>query len=673
MVTVTHRHGKKCELIASLGLPHDTPLIEWHSPTLIPAPEPAAVVPLHDEDGTATTVTLDVPAFAEPGGLVVITGSSYGGSTTVVCADPRVSLIAGYGDGTFRVWAGYLKGTDAKAWDDPFLVTTTGGGGNCTANLSTLDRGIAYGRVSAVVNAPTKVAAVPVLPGATGVLVLARAWDFVVSGVTITPPAGYTFLGIGDRTKTRTAVFYWSGAGGNPAGNFTADGDSGALQLCTVEVLSDQERAPHLYGWTDNPDRTAALVDYASTHGRTSPTVNTEALTGRVNLARYFLDDVPVTGERFRLTLNADVAAALGVDDDERPRFTGEITDVTNPADGGLSVVTVTALGRRARLNRLPVTMSRPQETDGERMYRILFKARATLPLDLGTIEDGSVTLLESHTLAVPASQLVDQVTADSLGQLVEHRSGRLDYQDADHRRGRTSAVTLAGDQHLIQPFSWQQNIAAIVNDATALYGPESDRRQVRLTDPISANPDTGAGPYPFTFDTQLVAQSDASALLTGLVGRYSRPSWWLPSVLVELYRTAGDQLAALVQLTHGDQITAEGLPPDGAFTAGDVFVEGTTETHNAHGWTLSLAVADPRLAGAGIRWVDVPRFLRWVDVDPDLTWFDVATITDPYDLGRPVADGGDESEATEVVLIVDGGDSADRGLAYDYELEGTP
>lgn len=619
MITVQHRHGHKCALIAALGLPHDTPLIEWHDRTPVALAAVVSLIPFQATGGWKYLQVAKADATNR-------SASDYNDSTWTIGAAPWSGGASADGSGSF-----------------PAGVTAWGTGTDLWARR--------------IVEAP--------------------------AGIPMTL-----------KVRSEVAAIYWNGVNVDNFGNAAVDSPMtehttvipGASVLgsnvLAIRFKDDavtvgpgtyaDAQVTYAYAWTEyqwtlNPDRTAALVDYEATHGRPTPTQNVEPLVGTVRLARYLVDSIPVTGDRYRLTLNADVATALGVNADEMPRFTGEITDVDVTADGDLSVITVNGLGRRARLNRVPVTTSRPQETDGERVRRILAQASITLPLDVGGTDSGTVTLLEDAPQAVPAQQLIDQVTADSLGQLVEHRSGRIEYHDAGHRRGLSSLATLTGDQHLIQPFSWRQGVASIVNDASATYGPDGDRETVRVVDPTSADPDVGAGPYPVSLDTQLATAADAYALLTDLVGKYSRPSWWLPSVLVELYRTAGDQLAALLGLSHGDKITATDLPPDGAFTDGDVFVEGTTETHNARTWALSLAVADPALAGAGLRWLDLPRFLRWTDVTPGITWLDVATIADPYGLGTPVAGAGDADDIA--ALIVNGGNASTT--SWDYVLSG--
>lgn len=394
------------------------------------------------------------------------------------------------------------------------------------------------------------------------------------------------------------------------------------------------------YTWQADEDRTAALVSYQVEHGRKSPLDNVGALTCTVNLARENLTDpIPTAGERFRLTLSEAVGTALGVDSAEWPRFTGEITDVEvldgtqhhRPDAPTLTIVQVTAVGRMARLGRVPVPRFRRRaELDGRRVGVILTVAERYLDYELGTIDPGTVDLMAIDEENGNAGGLLAQVTVDSLGQLVEHRSGRLDWHDAEHRRDLVSAVTLDGPSHMIRPFRWSQAIGTVVNMATVVYG--DARKSITVTDSDSADIATGLGPYGVTVETQLADRSAAHSLGSTIVGRYARPAWMLPEVVVDVVRTAGAQAGGVLALSHGDKITASGLPTDGPFTAGDLFVEGTTEAFSRTAWRVALAVADPTIAGVGLRWMDVPETETWAGVTPTLTWLDMATA-EPADL----------------------------------------
>lgn len=647
------------KLLDALGLPLDTGVVEWQTYGAVPELIATTSAGSPTSGGTSIVVPID-PARTEGDLLVLVAGRLDGMTTPPGWTLVDEALTETVPAGALAVYTRTSDGTETA-------VTVEGPSSNLYAGIVAVIRNPATAVVTvteaqdpaaATFNAPQ-----PEVPGDV-VLSFARIdGDNSAGDEAITTISGDTLEHVSLVDTFGSTL--WELAATEGPGAFSTGVFDGSTNWLGVTVAVGASGGT---GWSKHEGRSSALVGYSTTHGRPSPLDNVGPLTGSVQLARTMIGSIPTGGERFRLALSADVGTALGVPQEEWPRFTGEITDVDVTAEGDLSIVSVTGVGRSSRLARVPIVTIRPAELDGERVRRALYQAAWLLPLDLGTFDPGTVTVRaeDYSTGGNNARGVVDQITQDSLGQLVEHRSGRLDWHDAEHRRDLVSVVTLTGSDHIIKPFRWAQSVATVVNDAEVTYGPAEARATVRVTDSVSADVVNGLGPYGVQLDTTLDAEEDAYALASTVVGRYAQPSWMLPDLTVDVVRTAGDQAGAVLALTHGDKVTASGLPPDGAFTAGDLFVEGTTETYTRTAWRVSLAVADPAIAGVGIRWLDVDPELQWRHVDPDVTWLDAATIA-AADVGDPVdiVDGGSAS-STDTETIDGGSATSTDADTYD-------
>lgn len=374
--------------------------------------------------------------------------------------------------------------------------------------------------------------------------------------------------------------------------------------------------------WTLDEPRSLALMGWTITTGRTSPRDRVPPAVATVTIAAwddYAAAGLPQLGERFRLALSPKLAA-LGIDEADLPRFTGEVTDVD--LDPDTRVLAVTGVGRFARQGRLPVDgTSWPVEREGARVARIIAAAGA----EPGTLDPGRVDLA-AHTAIADASSLAGIVSDSTTGQLVERRDGALDWHDADHRRDVDQLLELDASE-LLAGFRWAQHVGDLTNAVTARYA----GGEVTVEDSVSVE---DRGRYPASLETLLTAPAAAQAIAGLIVGRYGRPVWLLPAVMVDLLRTLDrSELGAGVKLGHGHRVQLTGLPAGGPYTDRDAYVEGVTETLTPRAWRLTATVADAQLSGAPLRWRDVPAGVRWTDVRDGLRWLDVALIQDPADL----------------------------------------
>lgn len=366
-------------------------------------------------------------------------------------------------------------------------------------------------------------------------------------------------------------------------------------------------------------------------HGRSSPDQQPDAATCTFAVRSSALTALPTIGDAVLVELSDDAATWLDLSgpawDAVKTRFTGRVTDVTARPDSavlGPSLVTVTAVGRRARLGGVLLSGSWPAETDGDRAGRILTAASTAAGAPVGDVDAGTVTVLARDVTDADALGLLDQLAVDSGGTLVDLRDGSLCWYDAAHRRDTPLAVELRPDQVLSSVVA-AQKLGDIVNGLTVQYGPGGSS-SVSAVDAVSADPVTGYGPFGATVTTQLADVDAAQAFADLTVGRRSRPRWQLNELAVDLLRTVTPaEAAALLGLEHAALIAVTGFPTSGPYAAARLWVEGWTETLSRHAWSLVLSVSDYGRSGAAPRWVDVPSDLTWADVPTDISWLTAA------------------------------------------------
>lgn len=361
-------------------------------------------------------------------------------------------------------------------------------------------------------------------------------------------------------------------------------------------------------------------------HGRSSVDQQPDAATATLVVDRAAFTELPTIGDELRVELGADVRWWLGLTDAAwtaaRPRFVGELTDVTVSARSditGPQLVTLAAVTRRARLGRTFVGGAPwPQELDGARAARILDDAAG---LTVAAGDPGTVQVLARDVDRQPALGLLDDLARSTGGVLVETRDGAIRWHDAAHRSARPPAVTLPAAD-VIAPAATAQSLAGLVNSLTVHYG---GSEQLQLA--ASASVDR-YGPQAADVPTELATRADARLFGRLLLGRRARPRWSTPGLTVDLIRTVPDADTAgrLLGLEFGDLLAVTGFPSAGPFSTAQLWVEGWTETVTRTGWRLAVDVSDYQLTATPLRWRDVPPDLAWSDVPTDLAWIDART-----------------------------------------------
>lgn len=369
------------------------------------------------------------------------------------------------------------------------------------------------------------------------------------------------------------------------------------------------------------------VISAAVTRWRTRPDSRNDPAMATIVLAAapFTTIELPELGDTVVVELTAAALAWSGATDPWR--FVGRVTDAdARPATPRHpATVRLMAVGPQANLAVKIGAVPWPEHTDGDRADAILAAAiTADMATDdylaVATVDPGQVTVLAQDVDATAAAQLLEDLAADSGGELVEGRDGRLSWHDSEHRRGTTGpAVTLTTAQVLATP-AWRKQLSGLVNDVTIGYGAATPQATLQVVDQAAVD---RVGRHAASRGTQLVDQPTATSRANDLVGRWGRPAWRLEAITVDLTRSVLPAAAGeLLGLSFADLIAVTALPdPAGALTDAQLWVEGITENLTRDAWRLQLAVSDFRLSGPATRWVDVNPAVTWATTPTDLSW----------------------------------------------------
>lgn len=357
--------------------------------------------------------------------------------------------------------------------------------------------------------------------------------------------------------------------------------------------------------------------------GRSRPDDRYAPATASFTVLRSALPALPTLGQSVILELTPEALAHFGASDTARVRFSGRITDAHSapPRRGQAAQVAIVATGNRSRFGQVKIADAPwPAELDGARAARILTLANGQdAGITLGVNDPGVYTVLALDIDNADPGALLDQLAADTGGDLVETRAGLVRWADANARGRIASALTLAAND-VINDLRFGQVLAGMLNDLRLEYGGAGAFVQVTDTVAIGA----GVGRYASSQTSQISSPADASSRATDLVGRKGRPRWRCDDGLtVDLLRTLDPaQAAALLQADlPAILLTLTGFPAEGPFITGRVWVEGWTETLTRDHWRLALDVSEYGETAPAPRWADVPTSYTWATMPADLSW----------------------------------------------------
>jgi hypothetical protein len=282
-------------------------------------------------------------------------------------------------------------------------------------------------------------------------------------------------------------------------------------------------------------------------------------------------------------------------------RFRGRVTSV-KAAEAGGNVVAweIIATGEQARLGSTPVKITRPAETDVDRVQAIA--AAAGVAIDI--VGDPGPTLLEDN-IDRDALGAIHEVCAWSGGLLWQQKDGTLTY--GTMHRGEVMPEWRIACPFVADGIEWQRKTDAIVNHVTVTYG-DPQAQDTYRDDPSIAK----WGFHHRDVDSKCATAADASSLAAAILARRRTPRWVMPGVLLLRDKATSSDWAQVTNMDigHTALIDVETVPTPvpGAITTWTV--EGWVETWEANGRRVQLALSETRIGGP----------IPWSEAD-DETW----------------------------------------------------
>jgi hypothetical protein len=285
-------------------------------------------------------------------------------------------------------------------------------------------------------------------------------------------------------------------------------------------------------------------------------------------------------------------------------RFTGHITSLRAiEVNGEIEAWSAVAIGPLARLGRVPVDLSRPEETDVDRVAAIAADAGVTV-----------------QVVGTPGPTLVaDNINRDALGALheVAASSGALVWQQRDgtitygtmYRHDEMPQWRIACPM-VLDGVEWTRDSATVVNHITVIYGVEqnppaqamNEQQETFRDDPSIAE----WGYRHLDLQTLCADLSDATLLATAVLARRAQPRWVMPGVVVLRDNATDAEWVPVAQLDFGHtaliDVTEAPAPTPGLMTPWTV--EGWVELWEPSGRRIQLALSEHRL-GAPRTWDD--------------------------------------------------------------------
>jgi hypothetical protein len=286
-------------------------------------------------------------------------------------------------------------------------------------------------------------------------------------------------------------------------------------------------------------------------------------------------------------------------------RFAGTITSLDAIEERG--VVTryrVQATGVQAQLGFTPVLLSRPVETDVERVQAIAAAAGVTI----GIVGTAGITLAADE-IDRDALAALHEVCVNSGGLLWQTPGGAIMYGPLNHREHPPVATVPCG--HLLDGVEWRQDLELVINHVVLKWGdPET---QDTFRDDTSIDQ---WGMRHIELATKAADRTQAGVLGALIIARRAWPYWRTPGVLVDMNNDADPTTFAVADLDVSDKILVPVSTDPGPLPAPVVewLVEGWVETYTAGGHDLQLALTDAaRSTTSGVR--------NWAEQRAGGTW----------------------------------------------------
>lgn len=293
------------------------------------------------------------------------------------------------------------------------------------------------------------------------------------------------------------------------------------------------------------------------------------------------------------------------------PRFIGTIAGIkANSRYGAVQSWDIEAVGKQARLGFLPVTLTRPQESDIARVQALC----AAVSTPVRVIGNVSLTLAAG---AVDRDLLgaLHEVCESTGGVLWQAMDGTLCYGTADHREALPDPVGVLPCEVINEELEWDSAVEQIVNSVSVSWGPEGAQESATHTDTESTAMSWGV--RHIDLRTKCAGEADAEQLGLLILARRAWPYWGQSSVFVPLDDDMPADTSRLVsRLDIGSPLLVP-IPPVPGPTPDElapVVVEGWVQVWDIGETTVQLSVSDQR------RWVATQR-RDWAEVRDGGTW----------------------------------------------------
>ena len=310
-----------------------------------------------------------------------------------------------------------------------------------------------------------------------------------------------------------------------------------------------------------------------------------------------WLGEVPPGAIGDRVEVALQTLSDDGASTTERIRFSGVVAGMKAQEENELvRTWAVACIGHQARLGTVPVTITRPAETDVARAQSIAVAAGVNLTV-LGT----PGVVLAADVVDGDALAAFQEVCGSSGGLFWQAPDGRFTYGAADHR-GDTSAdvVGILPCAALGDGLDWDEAMESVVNSVKVSWGPAEGgtRSESTYTDPGSIGAPWGLRHQDIS--TICNTEPDAEQFAQLVLARRRFPFWTTPDALVyvDLLAPADARMVALLDVGHAVLVpfSTDPGPVPSVLTA--VIVEGWIETWDEAGHTVQYAVSDQRRWG---------------------------------------------------------------------------
>lgn len=203
-------------------------------------------------------------------------------------------------------------------------------------------------------------------------------------------------------------------------------------------------------------------------------------------------------------------------------RFKGRVTDVRAVESNGVVYEwEIRCTGTLADLGRKPIDISRPAETDVERVMAIGAAADVTV-----NIVGGDPVNLTADNIAKDALGALHEVAGWTGGMIAQGRDGSIFYGTRSHREGPAQAYIPAGA--ILDGIQWDTTTRDILNHIVVTFGDPQTQNTYR--DDVSI---AQWGFRHVEISTKLLGDQEADEFGQTVLARRRDPFWTMPGIIV--------------------------------------------------------------------------------------------------------------------------------------------